>query len=117
MSICTPRAWPSFGQELGVGEARADHQQRVAVLHQVPARLGAEQADRAGDEGQVVGQRRLAEQRLGDAGAEQVGDLDHLVGRAQGAGADQHRDPLAGVQHLGGALQLVFGEGRRPGAS
>ena len=34
-------------QELRVGEARADHQQRVAVLHQVPARLRAEQADRA----------------------------------------------------------------------
>ena len=31
MSICTPRAWPSFGQELRVGEARADHQQRVAA--------------------------------------------------------------------------------------
>ena len=83
MSIWTPRAWPSCGRNSGVGKARADHQQRVAVHHQVPARLGAEQADRPGDERQVVRDRGLAEQRLGDAGAEDLGDLDDLVGRAR----------------------------------
>ena len=90
-------------QELGIGKARADHQQRVALRHQLVARLGAEQADRAGDPGQIVGQRGLAEQRLGAAGAELVGDRDDFVGRAERAGADQDRDLLAGVQHLGGA--------------
>ncbi len=37
-----------LGQELRVRERRADHQQRVALVHQRPARLRAEQADRAG---------------------------------------------------------------------
>ncbi len=68
-------------QELRIGEAGADHQQRVAFGHQLVARLGAEHADRAGDPGQVVGQHRLAQQRLGHAGAEPVGDRDHFVGR------------------------------------
>ena len=95
-----------LGQEFRVGKARADHQQRVAVDHQLVARLGAEQADRAGDPGQIVRQRRLAEQRLGDAGAEPVGDRDDLVGGAQRAGADQDRDLLAGVEHVGGAPQV-----------
>ncbi len=65
-------------QELRVGEAGADHQQRVAVLHQSQLGRVPEQPDRAGDERQVVGHGCLAEQRLGDAGAEHVGDLDHL---------------------------------------
>ena len=95
-----------LGQEFRIGKARADHQQRVALGHQIVARLGAEQADRAGDPGQIVGQRRLAEQRLGDAGAEPVGDRDDLVGGLQRAGADEDRDLLAGVEHLGGLAQL-----------
>ena len=107
MSIWTPRRLALLGQELRVREARADHQQRVAALHQVPARLRAEQADRAGDERQVVRQRRLAEQRLRDARAEQLRDLDHLVAGVQRALADEHRDLLAGVQDLGGALEVV----------
>ena len=49
---------PGLGQELGKREARADHQQGVASLHQLVARLGAEQADSAGDLGQIVGQGR-----------------------------------------------------------
>ena len=69
-------------QEFGIGKGRADHQQRVAFHHQVVARLGAEQADRAGDPRQIVGQRRLAEQRLGAAGGQAVGDRDHFVGGA-----------------------------------
>ena len=93
-------------QPLGVGEARADHQQRVAVLHHVIARLGAEEADRAGHERQVVGQGRLAVERLGHAAAEQVGHLGHLVLRAERPGADQHRDLLAGVEQLGGGVEV-----------
>ena len=62
-------------QELGPGKSGADHQQSVAAVHQVRARLRAEQADRAGDERQIVGKDRLAEQRLGDARAERLRDL------------------------------------------
>ena len=86
---------PLLGQELRVREARADHQQRVAALHHRVARLGPEQADRARHEGQVVRHRRFAEQRLRDACAQHVGGLDHLLGRAHGTLADEHRDALA----------------------
>ena len=48
-----------LGQPLRVREARADHQQRVAALHHVVGRLGAEQADRAGH----VRQRRRGARR------------------------------------------------------
>ena len=95
-----------LGQPLGVREAGADHQQRVAALHQRVARLRPEQADRAGDEGQVVGQHVAAVERLGDPGAEPLGDLLDLGGGLAGALADQDRDPLAGVEHLGGAREV-----------
>ena len=94
-------------QEFRIGKARADHQQRVALRHQFVARLGAEQADRAGHPRQIVGQRGLAEQRLGGAGSEPIGDGDDFVGRVQRAGADQYRDFLAGVEHVGGAAQVA----------
>src|ERR1019366_7337897 len=43
-------------QELRVGEAGPDGEQRVAALHQLVAGPGTQQADRAGDVGQLVGQ-------------------------------------------------------------
>ena len=46
---------PLLGEELGVREARPDHQKRVAALHQIPARLGAEKPDRTGHEREGVG--------------------------------------------------------------
>ena len=71
-----------FGQELRVGKARADHEQRVAVRSSAPSsascRAGRSSRSRTGSRRA----RRLAEQRLGDAGAEQLRDLDHLVRRA-----------------------------------
>ncbi len=63
-------------QVLGIGKVRADHQERVAAHHHLVARPRAEQAHLAGDEGQIVRHRGAAEQRLGDAGAEDLGDLD-----------------------------------------
>ena len=94
-------------QEFRVGKARADHQQRVALGHHVVTRFGAEQADRARHPRQIVGQHGFAEQRLGDARTELFGDGDDFVGRVQRAGADQDRHFLAGVQHVGGLLQIV----------
>ena len=88
-------------QELRPWEAGADHQQGVAAVHQVGARPRAEQADRAGDEGQVVGQEPiLPSKRLGDAGAQRLRDLDDLVGSLGRARADQDRDLLAGIEHV-----------------
>jgi hypothetical protein len=100
-------------QEFRVRKIRADHQQRVAAHHHPIRRPRAEQADRAGDEWQRVGDRRLAEERLGDARAQHVGDLEHFGGRLKRARPDQHRHLVAGVQHVGRALQLVL-VGRRP---
>ena len=97
-----------LGKEFGIGKARADHQQRVALGHQLVGGLGAEQADRAGDPRKIVGQHGLTEQRLGDAGAQSIGDCDDLIGRVERARADQDRDFLAGVQHVGGLAQLAL---------
>ena len=73
---------PLFGQELRIGKARPDHQQRVAIAHHVPTRLRAQQADRARHIRQIVRQRRLAEQCFRDAGAKHVGGLDDFLRRA-----------------------------------
>ena len=87
-----------LGQEFRPGKAGPDHQQRVAILHKVPAWLGAEQADRAGDEGQVVRQHVLSEQRLRHASSEKGGHFDQQWGRAASARADQDRYLFAGIQ-------------------
>ena len=63
---------------------------RRAFHHQVPARLGTKEPDRASDPWQIVRQRRLAEQRLGGAGLQPVGDRDHFIGGVERAGADQN---------------------------
>ena len=61
--------------------------------------LRPEQADGAGNEGKVVRQHRLSEQRLGDACAEQIGDRDNLLGCARRARADQYRHLLPRSAH------------------
>ena len=48
----------------------------------------------------VVGHHALAEQRLDDGGAEQLGDFEELIARAQRALARENRNPLAAVQDL-----------------
>ena len=60
-----------FREPFGVREARPDHEERVALVHQFPARLGAEQADRAGDEREVVRNHRAPKQRLRHTRAQQ----------------------------------------------
>ena len=71
-----------------------------------------EQADGAGDPGQVVGQSGFPQQRLRHAGTEPVGDRDDLVGGMQSARADQDRHLAAAVQHVCGAAQvLLIGDG------
>ncbi len=71
-----------FGRELRIGEARADHQQRVAFGHEAVTGFRAEKSDRPGDVGEIIRKGGLAEQRLGDAGAQFFGDGDHFVGHA-----------------------------------
>ncbi len=86
-------------QELGVGLVGADHQQGVALLHEHLAGSGAQVADRAGDEGQVVGQHGLAEEGLRYPGAEAVGDGEQLLGGPGRALAGEDGDALTCVEH------------------
>jgi hypothetical protein len=89
-----------LGHELRVRKARPDREHRVAVLHELVAGPGAQQADRPGHERQVVGQDVLAEQRLGNTSPEQVGDLDQLRRRVPSALPDEYGDLAAGVQDV-----------------
>ena len=70
MSIWTALRLAGLGIEFDVGEAGADDQQRVAVLHRLLRGRRAQQADAAGGVGTVVGHARLAQQRLDDRRAQ-----------------------------------------------
>ena len=48
-------------EELRVGERRAHHQQRVALAHHLPRRLGAEQTNASGAPGGIVGKDGLSQ--------------------------------------------------------
>src|SRR5215217_4127592 len=96
-----------FRQPLRVREARADHEQRVAVLHHVVRGLGAEQAYRACHERQVVRERRPTVEGLRHPAPQDVGGLLHLLGSAERPGADQHGNLLTSVQYLGGTAQVL----------
>jgi hypothetical protein len=89
-------------QELGIRKAGAHRQQRVAVPHHVVARPRPEQADRAGDIGQIVSKHVLAQQRLCHPGPEQLSDLHEFRACATGTRAGQDRHLLSGVENLRG---------------
>ena len=72
-----------LGQELAIGKGGSNHEKRVALLHQVPAWLGAEKAERPGHKRQVVRYRGFTKQRLGKPGIETLGNGDHLIGRVR----------------------------------
>jgi hypothetical protein len=76
----------------------------------VVAGPGPEQPDRARDIGQVVGKHVLAQQRLGDTGSEQLGDLLEFRTGAAGTRASQDRHLLPGIEKLGrpGARLLLW---------
>ena len=106
---------PLLRQELRVREARADHEQRVAAHEHVVARDRPEQADGAGHVRQVVGEDVLAEQRLGDACAEQLRSLFDLLRGAARTLADEDRDLLPLVEDLGRVLDVrVLRQDARP---
>src|SRR5207247_9065819 len=92
-------------QPFGVGEARSDQEEGVAVLHELVARARAEQADRPSDEGQVVRKDALAEQRLRNPGSELLRALDDFVRRPACALADQDRDLFPRIEYLRGTLE------------
>ena len=100
-SICTPRALPGLGRNSLYGNDEPTIRKVSQSCIRSQLGLVPSRPERAGHPWQVVRQRRLAEQRLGARRPEPVGDRDHLVGRVQRTGADQHCHLLAGVQHRG----------------
>ena len=84
MSICTPRAWPSAraGTPSRGSWSRPSAACRSSSIRSQLGRVPSRPIE-PGHEGQVVGQRGLAEQRLRDAGAERSATCDHLVGGVQ----------------------------------
>ncbi len=92
------------------GGAQDEH--RVAILHDPGRGHGAEIADAARGEGRIVGQHRLAEQRLGHGCGQCVGQLRHLLARRKRPLPDQDRDLAAGIEDIGGLADLVDRRGR-----
>ena len=101
-------------QVLGVREVRADHEQRVDVVHQRPrtARCRAARS-RRWCTGESSGTTRLAGQRLDDRGAQHLGRPRAARSRACRAPAPARiATLLTGVEHVGGR---VAGPRRRGG--
>jgi len=95
--------------ELDVGEAAADDQQGVAAFQRLLRRARAQQADATGAIGAVVGHAGLAQDRLGDRRAEDLGRFFQLLAGAEGAAPGQNDRPPAAVQQVGGAAQCLLG--------
>ena len=72
----------ALGQVLGVGVVGAKDEERVAVVHLMLARGGPEQSELLGVEGHVGRDDLLGPQGGDDAGAGQLGCLQHLGGGA-----------------------------------
>ncbi len=96
-------------QPFGVREAGPDHEERVAVRHHLVARGRAEQADRTGDEGKVVGRAARPSSALATPAPRSSAASITSSWRLGGALPDEHRDSFAFVQHLGGPVQVGLG--------
>src|SRR5579871_261380 len=94
-------------QKLHVRKRAADHQQRVALFHRVLRRTGADQPDAPGRIWTVIGDARLAEQRLDDGRGEQLSGPLELGGRSESAGARQNGNFAPAVENFRCASQSV----------
>ena len=117
MSICTPRAWPSSGRnsEYGKLEPTISSVSQPIIMSQLG--FVPEQADRAGDERQVVGHDRLAEQRLRDAGAEQSATAITSSAAPSAPAPTSIATFSPAFRIVGGALAGRRRRARRPAAS
>src|SRR5436190_16726878 len=71
-------------------------------------RAGAEKADAADGEWTIVGHGRLPEQRLGDRGAEALGDGEQLLPGTERTAAGEDHWFLAGIEDLDRARELLL---------
>jgi hypothetical protein len=110
MSICMARAPPSLGRN-------SDHGKPVPTIRRVSQPsirsqlVGTQQADGAGDEGKIVGQHILSQQRLRDARSQPGSHLGQVRSRAAGASADQDSNLAASVQKFRRLCEVgLFGD-------
>jgi hypothetical protein len=102
-------------KELRPWETRADHEQGIALAHQVGRRVCAQQTDAAGDKRQVVRQYVLSQQGFGDARSQQIGDLDRLRSAAPRARPDQDSNLGPCIEQIGGTGKILrLGNDDRP---
>ena len=100
------------GQELVVGEIRAQQDQHVGVVHALRGRAVAQQAGHAHVEWVVVLDEVLAAQRVADGGLQGVGQRDDLVVSAFDARTREDRD-LVRLVEQGGRLFDIGRVGRK----
>ena len=98
-----------LGIERAIRKVRAEHQQRVAMLHRAVAGCEPQQAGHPDVVGVVVLDELLASQRVNDGSLERAGERDQLVMGAAAAGAGQDRDSLGGVERLRRGRERVVG--------
>src|SRR5204863_1688437 len=102
-----------FRIELDVRKAAADDQQGVAAFERVLRRPRAEEADTARRVGAVVRHAGLAEDRLDDRRAEDLGDLFQLLAGADRAASGDDDRLLALVQQFGRLADRRIGRDMR----
>src|SRR5581483_8105602 len=101
---------PRLGIKLDVWERAANNQQRVAGLNRILGWPGAEQADAAGSVWARIRNGGFSKQRLDNWRGERLGQLFQLIGGVKRAGSCQNGNLCSGIQHFGGAPQvLLFG--------
>jgi hypothetical protein len=105
------------GEELGVGEVRAEHEHDVGVLHRAVARREPEQAGHPHVVGVVPLDVLLAAHGVHDRCLQALREGDDLVVGARDPGTREDRDLVRAVQQVGRALELgVRGDDARFGA-
>ena len=107
----------SRGQELVVGEIRAQQDQHVRVAHAFRSRAIAQQARHTHVEGIVVLDEVLAAQRMTDRRLECIRQRDHLVVGALDTRTREDRDLVRLVEQGGRLFDVRRIGGQRSGAS
>ena len=96
-------------QELAVGIVGSEKNERVAVVHLVLARTGAEQAQLLTVVGNIRGNDLLGAQCRDETGPGKPCRFEHLVGRTIGAVTDQERHLAAGIDDGRGLHDFALG--------
>jgi hypothetical protein len=103
-----------FGEELRVGEVRAEHEEGVAHLHGAVGRRHADETVQADEIGVVVLKVLLAAKCGDDGSLEDLGDSEDLSAGLDAAGSRENCDFFCFIEKIGGAVEA--GRGWQDGA-